>query len=222
MSLALAVVFLHVLGVVVWIGGVTYQAHVLLPTARRGGMAAFAEAAVRARPVTWTAIALVVLTGFYNVTQLGPLDRVMQSGAGHMLAAKFTLVILAVTLAAQRDFAHVPLLRAALTGGGDPTPPLRTIARLDRAILLLALVVIWLGLAVSRLGGPDVAPPTPSRSERPRGPVALLDIAVQSRDNGPMPSSRAMASTRVISAGESGMPSRRRRASDSASGSPAT
>lgn len=177
MSLALAVVFLHVLGVVVWIGGVTYQAHVLLPAARRGGAAAFAEAAVRARPVTWTAIALVVLTGFYNVTELGPLDRVMQSGAGHMLAAKFTLVILAVALAAQRDFAHVPLLRAALTGG-DPTSPLRTIARLDRAILVLALVVIWLGLAVSRLGGPDMAPQTPPRSERPGGPVALLDIAV--------------------------------------------
>jgi uncharacterized membrane protein len=174
-SLALAGVFLHVLGVVVWIGGVTYQAHVLLPAAHRGGAAAFAEAAVRARPVTWLAVALVVLTGFYNVTQLGPLDRVMQSGAGHMLAAKFTLVILAVALAAQRDFAHVPLLRAALTGGGDPAPPLRTIARLDRSILVLALIVIWLGLAVSRAGGPDMAPP---RSERPGGPVALLDIAV--------------------------------------------
>jgi len=177
-SLALAVVFLHVLGVVVWIGGVMYQAHVLLPAARRGGATAFAEAAIRARPVTWTAVALVVLTGFYNVTQLGPLDRVMQSGAGLMLAAKFTLVILAVALAAQRDFAHVPLLRAALTGGGDPAPPLRTIARLDRTILVLALVVIWLGLAVSRLGGPEMAPQTPPRSERPGGAVALLDIAV--------------------------------------------
>jgi uncharacterized membrane protein len=149
-SVALAVVFLHVLGVVVWIGGTMYQAHVLLPAARRGGAAAFTEAAVRARPVTWTAVTLVVLTGFYNVTQLGPLDRVMQSGAGLMLAAKFTLVILAVALAAQRDFAHVPLLRAALGGGGDPAPPLRTIARLDRTILVLAVVVIWLGVAVSR------------------------------------------------------------------------
>lgn len=150
MSLALAVVFLHVLGVVVWIGGTMYQAHVLLPAARRGGPAAFAEAAGRARPVTWTAVALVVLTGFYNVTELGPLERVMQSGAGLLLAAKFTLVILAVALAAQRDFAHVPLLRAVLASGGDPAGPLRTIARLDRVVLGLAVVVIWLGLAVSR------------------------------------------------------------------------
>jgi uncharacterized membrane protein len=149
---ALAVVFLHVLGVVVWIGGVTYQAHVLLPAARRGGAAAFAEAAARARPVTWTAVAIVVLTGFYNVTQLGSLERVMQSGAGVMLAAKFTLVILAVALAGQRDFAHVPLLRAALASGGDPGPSLRTITRLDRVVLSLAVVLIWLGLAVSRAG----------------------------------------------------------------------
>lgn len=150
MTLALAGVFLHVLGVVVWIGGLTYQAHVLLPAARRGGAAPFAEAAIRARPVTWTAVSLVVLSGFYNVTQLGSLERVMQTGAGLALAGKFALVIVAVALAAQRDFAHVPLLRAALAAGGDPADPLRTIARLDRIVLALAVLVIWLGLAVSR------------------------------------------------------------------------
>jgi uncharacterized membrane protein len=146
----LAILYLHVLAVVVWIGGLAYQAHVLLPAARRGAAAPFAEAARRARPVTWTAIALVVLTGFYNVTQLGDLGRVMETGAGLMLAAKFTLVILAVALASQRDFAHVPLLRAALAASADPTRPLRSIARLDRLVLLIALIVIYLGLAVSR------------------------------------------------------------------------
>jgi uncharacterized membrane protein len=146
----LAVLYLHVVAVVVWIGGLAYQAHVLLPAARRGAVAPFADAARRARPVTWTAIALVVLTGFYNVTQLGDLARVMESGAGLMLAAKFTLVILAVALASQRDFAHVPLLTAALAASADATRPLRSIARLDRLVLVIALIVIYLGLAVSR------------------------------------------------------------------------
>ena len=150
MSLGLAVVFLHVLGVVVWIGGLIYQSHVLLPTARRGVPAPFAEAAVRARPATWTAVALVVLTGFYNVTQLDSVERVMQTGAGLALAGKFTLVILAIALAAQRDFAHLPLLRAAMATGADPADPLRAIARLDRIVLVLALIVIWLGLTISR------------------------------------------------------------------------
>ena len=144
------VLWVHVVAAAVWVGGLAYQTHVLLPAARRGGAAVFAEAARRARPVTWTAIALVVLSGFYNVTQLESLERVMQSGAGLLLAAKFTLVILAVALASQRDFAQVTLLNHAVASGGDPAPALRAIARLDRIVLVLALVVIYLGLAVSR------------------------------------------------------------------------
>ena len=142
--------WVHLVGAVVWIGGLAYQTHVLLPAARRGDPRPFAEAARRARPVTWAAIALVVLSGFYNVTQLGPLERVMQSGAGLLLAAKFALVIVAVALAAQRDFAQVPIRDAALRQGGDAAAPLRAVGRIDRVVLLLALVVIYLGLAVSR------------------------------------------------------------------------
>jgi len=146
----LVVLYLHVVGAVVWIGGLAYQAHVLLPAARRGAVAPFADAARRARPVAWTAIGVVVLTGFYNVTQLGDLARVMESGAGLMLAGKFILVILAIALTSQRDFAQLTLLNAAVTSGGDPSRALRAIARLDRVVLLLALVVIYLGLAISR------------------------------------------------------------------------
>ena len=114
MSVRLVILWLHLVGAVVWIGGLAYQTHVLLPAARRGDPRPFAEAARRARPVTWTAVALVVLSGFYNVTQLGSLERVMQTGAGLLLAAKLGLVIVAVALAAQRDFAQVPILDAAL------------------------------------------------------------------------------------------------------------
>ena len=146
----LVVLWVHVVAAVVWVGGLAYQTHVLLPAARRGGAATFAEAARRARPVTWVAISLVVLSGFYNVTQLGALERVMNSGAGLLLAAKFTLVILAVALAGQRDFAQVTLLNAAVAAHADPAPSLRAIGRLDRVVLVLALVVIYLGLAVSR------------------------------------------------------------------------
>jgi uncharacterized membrane protein len=146
----LAILYLHVLGVVTWVGGLVYQTHVLLPVARQGAVAPFAAAAGRARPVTWTAVAVVVLSGFYNVTQLGDLARVMDSGAGLMLAAKFTLVILAVALASQRDFAQLTLLRAALAANTDPGPALRAIARLDRIVLALALIIVYLGLAVSR------------------------------------------------------------------------
>jgi putative copper export protein len=149
-TLPLVVLWLHLLGVVAWIGGLTYQAHVLLPAARRGAAGAFADAARRALPVTWTAVALVVLTGFYNVTRLGPLERVMESGAGLLLAGKFLLVLAMVALAGQRDFAQVPRLGRALAAGGDTAPALAAIAWLDRLVLLLALAALYLGLAVSR------------------------------------------------------------------------
>ena len=150
MTVRLLVLWVHLVGAVVWIGGLAYQTHVLLPAARRGDPRPFVEAARRARPVTWTAVALVVLSGFYNVTQLGSLERAMQTGAGLLLAAKLGLVIVAVALAAQRDFAQVPILDAVLRAGGDTAAPLRAVGRLDRVVLLLALVVIYLGLAVSR------------------------------------------------------------------------
>jgi uncharacterized membrane protein len=145
-------VWLHLLGVVVWIGGLAWQAHVLAPLARAGEARAFAQAASRARPVTWSAVSLVVLTGFYNVTQLGSLEQVMATGAGLALAGKFMLVLLAVALAAQRDFAHVSRLARALRTPADVAPALRAIARLDRLVLLLAIAIIYLGLLVSRRG----------------------------------------------------------------------
>ena len=150
MSGPLLVLWLHLLGVVVWIGGLAYQAHVLGPAARRGGAAAFADAARRARPVAWAAVAVVVLTGFSNVTRLGPIDRVLASGAGLLLAGKFVLVLAMVALAAQRDFAQVPRLGRALAAGEAPGPALAAIAWLDRLVLLLAMIVVYLGLAVSR------------------------------------------------------------------------
>ena len=79
MTTSLVSVWLHLLGVVAWVGGLVFQAHVLGPATRREGAAPLAAMLRRARRVTWVAIALVVLTGFYNVTRLGPLDRVLQS-----------------------------------------------------------------------------------------------------------------------------------------------
>jgi uncharacterized membrane protein len=147
---SLVSVWLHLLGVVVWIGGLMYQAHVVMPAARRSSTTPLAEMLRRGRRVTWVAIALVVMTGFYNVTLLGPLGRVLQSGAALLLALKFMLVLAAVAVAGQRDFAQVPRLARAVAAGDDPSPVLSEIAWMDRVGLLLAVVIVYLGLAVSR------------------------------------------------------------------------
>jgi uncharacterized membrane protein len=146
----LLALWLHVLGVVVWLGGLVYQVHVLAPAARVGQVTAFATAARRARPLAWTALGLVVLTGFYNVTRLGPLERVMESGAALVLAAKLMLVLVIVALAGQRDFGQLPRLARDLAAGRDATAALRTITWLDRIVVALGVVTIYLGLTVSR------------------------------------------------------------------------
>ncbi len=150
MSVNLAVLWLHVVAVVVWMGGLMYQAHVLLPLARRGDAAAMAGAVARGRGVGWGALAVAVATGLYNVTTLGPMERAVQSGAALMVAVKLGLVLVVIALAAQRDWTRVPRLRAALAAGEDPASFLRAIAWLDRATLGLALVIVYLGLAISR------------------------------------------------------------------------
>jgi putative copper export protein len=147
--MALISVWLHLLGMVVWVGGLVYQSQVLFPAARRTGeRRVLLDLARRGRGVVWTAASVVVLTGLYNVTRLGPLDRVLESGAGILLAGKFILVLLMVSLAAHRDFGRLPRLQ----GEDDPTASLAVVAWLDRAVLLLAAVVAYLGLAVARLG----------------------------------------------------------------------
>jgi uncharacterized membrane protein len=143
-------VWIHVLGVVVWLGGLMYQAHVLGPRARRGEVRAFAEAARGGRPIAWAALALIILTGFYNVTRLGPLEQVMQSGVALLLAGKLALVLILVTLAGQRDFAWVPRLGRALDAREDATSALGAIAWLDRVSIILGVIVLYLGVAISR------------------------------------------------------------------------
>jgi len=148
--MTVAAVWLHVLGVVVWMGGLVYQAHALGPAARGAGAAVFAEAAARGRPLGWTALALTVLSGLYNVTRLGPLEQVMASGAALALAGKLMLVLLLLPLAAHRDFTQLPRLRRAVAAAEDPAAALRAIRRLDALMLLLAVAVVYLGVLVSR------------------------------------------------------------------------
>lgn len=148
--MSLVVVWLHVAAAVTWIGGVAFQLVSLRAGAGAPHARAWLDAARRARPVTWTAVSVVALTGFYNVTVLGPLAQVMESGAALMLAGKFILVIAAIALAGQRDFNHLPRASALLAAGADPSPALRAMAWLDRSVLALAAAIIYLGLALSR------------------------------------------------------------------------
>ena len=74
----------------------------------------------------------------------------MQSGAAMLLAGKFGLVLVLAALAGRRDFGEVTRLDRLVASGDDPAPALGAIAWLDRIALLLGLVIVYLGLAISR------------------------------------------------------------------------
>jgi uncharacterized membrane protein len=145
--------WLHVVSAAVWLGGLLFQSHILLPLLARGGpVEAVAESVRRSRRVAWTALALLVLTGLHNLTRLPSVAAMTESGVLKLLALKLFLVVILLMLSAHRDFGVAARLIRAVAAGRDATPALRMLVRLDRVALLLGLGLVYLGLAVSRGG----------------------------------------------------------------------
>jgi uncharacterized membrane protein len=101
--------------------------------------------------MAWVAILMLVLTGLHNITRLG-LPVLTQTRVGTLLALKVFLVVVALMLSAHRDFGLVARLARELDAGRDGARQFRTIAWFDRAVILIGVVAVFLGLALSRGG----------------------------------------------------------------------
>ena len=137
----LAVVWLHVLAAAVWVGGLLYATHLVIPALARGERA-YLGLLGRARMSAWAALGLLIVTGLDN------LRRVRFDSP--WLMGKLLLVIVLMALAAHRDFALVPRATRTIEQGGAPAAALSGLRRLDRLLLLFAMAVIFLGVGVSR------------------------------------------------------------------------
>jgi copper resistance protein D len=135
------VVWLHVLAAAVWVGGLLYGSHLLLPALARGECAC-AGMLLRARPVAWVAVGLLVLTGLENVRHVR-----LESP---WLIAKVLLVLVLVPLAAHRDFALLPQAARAIARGDAPGAALASVRGIDRVVAVAAVIVLFLGVAVAR------------------------------------------------------------------------
>jgi len=145
--------WLHVVSAAVWLGGLLFQSHILLPLLARGGPAEpVAQAVRRSRRVAWTALALLILTGLHNLTRLPSMAAMTESGVLKLLALKLFLVVVLLMLSAHRDFGVAARLIRAVAGGGNATRALKMLVRLDRVMLLLGVGLVYLGLAMSRGG----------------------------------------------------------------------
>jgi uncharacterized membrane protein len=139
--LPVAVVGLHVLAAAVWVGGTLQAGHLVTPAASRGSREAL-DLLARGRRIAWGAAVLLVLTGLENLRRVGL--------SSPWLAAKLLGVMVLLALAAQRDFGALPRARRALAAGAAPGPALAGVRALDRAVLLLSVAVLLLGVAVAR------------------------------------------------------------------------
>ena len=145
--------WLHVVSAAVWLGGLLFQSHILLPLLARGGLGkTVVEAIRRSRRVAWTALALLVLTGLHNLTRLPSVAAMTESGVLKLLALKLFLVVVLLMLTAHRDFGVAARLIRGMAEGRDATQALRTLVRIDRITLLLGVGLVYLGLAMSRGG----------------------------------------------------------------------
>ena len=155
----LATVSLHLLAAVMWIGGMLFLSMVFAPLVRNGNVnpmfpSLFRAAAQRFRPVVWTAMAVLVMTGLVLVHQRG-LSLVDLAHWPKVLQIKISLVGVLFIL----TFAHSLLSGsrvAKIKDLSESTRPmsqlvlLQTSYQLPRLALLVALGVLVTAVVLAR------------------------------------------------------------------------
>ena len=152
MNHAIAARALHVIGVVLWIGGVAFVTTVLLPAVRRmktpAERVAFFESVERR--FAWQArgtTLLVGATGFYLVHAWNLWDRFGSASYWwmHAMVAIWTLFTVMLYIA-EPFFLHRRILERAERA---PDATFRRIERLHRVLLLLSLLTVFGAVAGS-------------------------------------------------------------------------
>lgn len=163
MFLFYTILTIHLLAAMTWIGGMLFLSLVAAPTFR--GL----EPSLRARLFTsvgrqfrwvgWASIAVLVSTGFMNLLHYGvsPHDVLTSSfwgtQFGTRLAFKLVLVTAMLALTAIHDFILGPRSTALSAGGADPARAgsyRRRVSWLARFSLVLAVLVVWVSVGLSR------------------------------------------------------------------------
>lgn len=152
------VLWLHLLGVMLWIGGLLFHVLVVLPllarhdtTVERLRLSLALEA--RFRRVMWPAVGLVLFTGLGNLLTVWHATVVLGGSLpttfAWVLGAKMLLVLGMVLLLFFLQIVIQPRRLAVLSGPSHTAhaPPV-TLQRLQRLTLLLYLLILVLGAAV--------------------------------------------------------------------------
>ena len=152
-------VILHILAAVSWVGGMIFLSLVLAPLVRGRKaapefMALFRSAALRFRPIVWTAMAILVLTGPMLLSHRGVSVMHPSSWAG-IVTVKLTLVGVLLLLTLMHDLVFGPQVSRV---SAVPEPQrttgeqvvFKTARWLPRLSLLMALAVVIAAAILAR------------------------------------------------------------------------
>lgn len=161
--LYLVSVWLHLLAVITWVGGMAFLVVVVVPFLRRGDRAQAAallrDTGKRFRTVGWICFAIVLVTGTYNLWARGVrfgsfLDADWRASPfGTAVLVKLSLFVAVLLLSAIHDFAIGPrasdeLVRAPGSARGERLR--RLASRMGRGNALLALALVAMGVILVR------------------------------------------------------------------------
>lgn len=156
-------VSIHVLAAMLWLGGMFFFGVVGAPVLRSIDsppvrQRLFQELGSRFRRVGWCAIAVLLVTGVFNLYFRGWLHwngvfgspSFWRTSVGHALAGKLTAVTLMISISAIHDFVHGP--GAGRAAPGSPTAiAMRTrAARLARANAIVGILLVLAAVRLAR------------------------------------------------------------------------
>ena len=158
-----AIVYIHIVSAVIWLGGMLFLAMVMVPLARRDAGAGFAtlrEVARKFVSVAWASMLVLAVTGGYLAwTHWGVRPGTFFGGEGHFLQflqMKTGLFVIVILLSLAHDFWLGPMMMdrleaARASGAPPPAGPARLFVQwAARVNLLLVLGVVALAVWMTR------------------------------------------------------------------------
>jgi len=149
-------VFVHVICVAFWIGGMLFIPLILVPSIQKepNRILLLYKTGIKFRFYGWLSVTTLFITGFFNMYFKGlPLtwDFFTHSNYGKLLSIKLTLFVLMLLIAGIHDFYYGS--KSIDEMQNTTNTKFKLMARYTGMInLLLALIIAFLGIALSRGG----------------------------------------------------------------------
>ncbi len=154
-------IIVHVLGAVVWVGGVLFMGMIAVPTAKKLGNEELRRQILdamgrRFRPVGWTALGLLVASGIYLMWHWGAtVETVLdlsffEHAHGQKLGYKLMLVIPMLVISAAHDFWLGPRATDPDRSEEEMERDRRLAGILGRITGILVILIVVLAVFVTR------------------------------------------------------------------------